>query len=342
MKKNCHNTQLMPYFHQLFSGGCLSQQEMQKAMMLALKDVNNVQMSALLTLLKSRGETAEEITGVVQALQKHAKKIRLSKPALDIVGTGGDGANTVNISTGSAILTAACGVPVVKHGNRSVSSLCGSADVLEHLGINIAANAKDIEKSFEELNLAFLFAEHYHPSFLKLRDIRQSLKFPTVFNLVGPLLNPAQAPFMLIGVSKLEYVELFAQVALNLPHIQRALIFHGNGLDELTPIGPISVCEVQSQKIKKYTINPEKLGFSKCFLEDLKGGDVKTNAKILLRALSGKGGAVSDTLIFNAGAALYVFGRAKSIKEGVDFAKSIHQKGLGLKLLNKWKQQLGI
>lgn len=329
---------LTHYFEKLFANNFLTQKECENAMSLVLEKANSEQTSAFLTLLKSHGENVEEIIGIIKALMKNCNTIDFSKPVLDIVGTGGDFANTVNISTGAAILSAACGVPIAKHGNRSVSSLCGSADVLESLGIDISASEEQLKKCLEDLSITFLFAQKFHSGFQKLRSIRSKLKFPTVFNLVGPLLSPARAPFTLIGVAKKEHVDLFSQLVQKLPHIKRALIFHGSGLDEITTIGPVQVCEVHEGIVQKYILDPQALGFRQASLEELQGGDLKKNKEILERAFKGEESAVADTLILNAAVALYVFGKTASIQEGISFAKEVHRQGKAAILLRKWKK----
>jgi anthranilate phosphoribosyltransferase len=328
---------LKKYLQQILAGAFLSQEEAEMAMQILLEQANPEQISAFLAILKYRGETLDEIVGMVRALEKKAVRIDLPFPVLDIVGTGGDLAGTVNISTGAAILAAACGVPVAKHGNRSATGRCGSADVLEAMGLEIEIPPDRVGQCLEEMNLAYLFAPYYHPSLKKISGIRKGLTFPTVFNMLGPLLNPAGAEYALIGVAKESNVELFAKVLLELGNIKRALVFHGSGLDELAPLGKSIAYEVSKSGIKRLDIDPGDLGFSPCTLGELQGGDSNTNAYLLTKALSGESSAIADSLVMNAGAALYIYGKAETIQQGVEIAKKNSKEGRALDVLDKWK-----
>lgn len=328
---------LKPYLLQLLDKTILTADDAEAAMRIILKEADPAQIAAFLAILKYRGEAVDEIIGMIRALEDHATSVKLPCPTLDIVGTGGDLAHTVNISTGSAILAAACGVPIAKHGNRSVSSRSGSADVLEALGLQIELSPNMLFKCLSEVNIAFMYAPYYHPSLKNLGKIRRALKFPTLFNLLGPLLNPAKAEYALIGVAQEAFVELVANVLLQLKHIKRALVFHGCGLDELTPLGPITAYHVQEGEIKKIALDPAALGFATCSLEDLQGGDAHLNASILNEAFAGRASAVADALAFNAGAALWIYGRVGTLEEGIQSAKTALAEGKALKLLEKWK-----
>jgi anthranilate phosphoribosyltransferase len=263
-----------------------------------------LKMAGFLVLLKAKGESVEEIFGFVKALRAQMKKIDLAEPFLDIVGTGGDGAGTVNISTGAALLVAQCGVRVIKHGNRAVSSQCGSADVLEEL--------KDAIPS----NFTFCFAPDYHPAMKQVRQVRKALKMPTLFNLIGPLLNPAGIDHLQIGVYKQEFVPLLAEVLFRLG-TKRSLVYSGHGIDELSCIGKTEALLVTDQGIETLLIDPEELGFPLCRLEDLKGGDAKTNAQMLRQPSK----AIYNTLLLNAGVGLFLCGKAANIAEGIRIAK---------------------
>ncbi|NGX37068.1 MAG: Anthranilate phosphoribosyltransferase [Chlamydiae bacterium] len=328
---------LTTHLHQLLNQSSLTQEEAESAMNSILEGADPLQTAAFLAILRYRGETVEEVTGMVKALEKKAVSAQLPHPTLDIVGTGGDLASTVNISTGSAILAAACGIPIAKHGNRSVSSRSGSADVLEALGIQIEVPPDQLAESLQELNIAFMYAPFYHPSLKKVGPIRRGLRFPTVFNILGPLLNPAKSEYALIGVAKENALELVAKVILQCGVIKRALVFHGCGLDELTSLGPITAYHVHEGNIKKLEIDPVALGFSPCSLQDLQGGDASLNARILKEVFAGKDCPVADALILNAGAALWIFGRAPSLEEGIRIARSVLKAGKALSLLEKWE-----
>lgn len=328
---------LKPYLHKLLDKATLTADDAEAAMRIILDEADPAQIAAFLAILKFRGEAVDEIIGMIRALDDHAIAVKLPVPTLDIVGTGGDLAHTVNISTGSAILAAACGVPIAKHGNRSVSSRSGSADVLEAFGLQIELSPEQLSKCLEEVNIAFMYAPYYHPGLKNLGKIRRSLKFPTLFNLLGPLLNPAKAEYALIGVSQEDFVELVANVLVQQKHIKRALVFHGCGLDELTPLGPMTAYHIHEKKIHKLALDPTTLGFSLCRLEDLQGGDAAQNAAILKEAFAGRPSAVADALAFNAGAALWVYGRTDTLEEGIQAAKTALAQGKALELLEKWK-----
>jgi len=313
-----------------FSKTPLTRAEASAAMNEILDGADPHQVAAFLAILKYRGETAEEIAGMVDVLQKRALPVSLPSPLIDIVGTGGDGAHTVNISTGAAILAAACGLPVAKHGNRSVSSRSGSADLLEAFGVDIEAPP---EKYFEAANFAFLYAPYYHPSFKALAPIRKGLKVPTIFNLLGPLLNPAKAEYLLIGTASEAALELLSDAAMHL-QVNRALIFHGCGLDELTPLGKVIAYEIRSGEKRRLEIDPAELGFLPCTLDELRGGEAAMNASILKEVFAGGGRrAIADALVFTAGAALSLFGC--SLPEGIEEARKVLNEGRALKTLTK-------
>lgn len=314
----------------------LTKDEAESAMNIILNEADPHQIAAFLAILKYRGETPSEVAGMVAALQKKAVPVNLPFSVLDIVGTGGDLANTVNISTGSAILAAACGIPIAKHGNRSVSSQSGSADVLEELGIDLETSPEELACSIQEVGIGFMFAPTYHPSLKKLAPIRKGLKLPTIFNLLGPLLNPANAEYALIGVASESTLELISDVILQLQNKKRIFLFHGNGLDELTTLGKVIAYDIQNGQKKRLEIDPASLGFLPCSLKELQGGDAKLNASILKQAFAGQQSALADALIFNAGAAIWIFGKVPSLEEGVYIARSILLEGKALRVLEKW------
>jgi anthranilate phosphoribosyltransferase len=275
--------------------------------------------SAFLVLLKAKGETADELIGLIRAVRKKSLSLCLDRPILDIVGTGGDGAGTINISTGSALLAAACGIPVVKHGNRAVSSKCGSADVLEALGYPFLTRLDDLQKSLAATNFAFCFAPDFYPALQSLRAVRKGLNMPTVFHLMGPLLNPAGTDHLMIGVYDASLVELVAEILFRLG-TDRSLVFHGCGIDELSCIGTTSAIFVTRHKKERIEIDPGKMGLRRCTIDDLRGQDAETNARILREALSGKNSPIADTLILNAGVALFLYGASPTILAGIERA----------------------
>lgn len=324
------------YLQLVMNKSCLTRDEAESAMNIILNDADSHQIAAFLAILKYRGETPDEVAGMASALQKKATPVNPSFSVLDIVGTGGDMANTVNISTGSAILAAACGIPIAKHGNRSVSSQSGSADVLEKLGIDLESTPDELMYCLQKVGIGFMFAPIYHPSLKKLALIRRGIKLPTIFNILGPLLNPAHAEYALIGVSSEPILELMSDVMLQFQNKKRTLLFHGSGLDELTTLGKVIAYDIQNSQKKRLEIDPASLGFSYCSLEELKGGDASVNASILKKAFAGQHSAVADALIFNAGAAIWIFGNAQTLEEGVQFARATLLEGKALKTLEKW------
>jgi anthranilate phosphoribosyltransferase len=297
---------------------------------------NTAQQAAFLVLLRAKGETAEEIAGMVASLKAHMIPVHTTHTVTDLVGTGGDCAGTVNISTGSAILAASCGLKVAKHGNRAVSSLAGSADVLEALHININLTPEQVSQSIEDIGIGFCFAPNFHPALLSLRTIRKELNVPTVFNLLGPLLNPTNPAHLVLGVFDESLLDLVAG-ALQQMGTQKSLVIHGAGLDELSTLGPSKIIEVTPHGMKTMILDPQQLGFKTCTLADLKGADAATNAALLLKTFQGHKGAIADALILNAAAALYINGMHPSIQQAIEQAKEALFDGSALNLLKKWE-----
>lgn len=324
------------YLQLLMEKPYLTRDEAEAAMTTILNEADPHQTAAFLAILKYRGETPGEVAGMAVALQKQMLSVKFPTPVLDIAGTGGDGANTVNISTGSAILTAACGIPVAKHGGRAVSSQSGSADVLEALGVNIEASPKQVVSCLQKVSIAFMFAPTYHLSLRKLSPIRRGLRLPTVFNILCPLLNPANAEYALIGVANESVLELMSQAILLLNNRKRTLLFHGNGLDELTTLGKVTAYDIHDGRINRFEIDPEALGFSLCSLKELQGGDARLNASILRRVFAGERCAIADAFIFNAGVAIWIYGLTSTMAEGIHIARTALQEGKALEILEKW------
>ncbi len=294
---------------------------------------NPLQTAVFLGLLRSKPETAEEISSIVEFLRTKMLRVQSSHATLDIVGTGGDGANTVNISTGSAILAASCGIKVAKHGNRAVSSQAGSADVLEALGLNINLSAEKISQSIDQLGFGFCYSPNFHSTLLTLRNLRKKLNIPTTLNLLGPLLNPANTQYYLLGVLSENLAPIIAQV-LQQMGTPRSMVVHGCGLDEISTAGITKILEITPTTITESYLNPEQLGFTLCTVNDLRGGDAMTNAQLLKNSFLGKKGAISDTLILNVAVALNIYGACKSIPEGIQYASDHLYSGSALKLLN--------
>jgi anthranilate phosphoribosyltransferase len=278
-------------------------------------------LAGLLSALAMKGERPAEIVGFARTMR--ANSVKLSKPSGDVFdtcGTGGDRSGTFNISSAAALVVAACGVRVAKHGNRSVSSRCGSADVFEQLGVNVAASPAAVERTLHEAGIAFFFAPTFHPSMKHAAPTRRELGIRTAFNLLGPLTNPAGALRQIVGVPRSELTELLAR-ALMLLGSTRAWVVHGaDGIDEISTTGYTKVSECREGAVHTFYVHPADFGFEKAAPEDLKGGDAADNAAILRRILDGARGAARDVVVLNAGAALFVAGRADSVAVGVKLA----------------------
>lgn len=299
-------------------------------------EATDVQMSAYLTALSLKGETIEEITASAAGMRKHCIRLLHDVDALEIVGTGGDGAHSFNISTTAAIIAAAAGVPVAKHGNRSASSQCGAADVLEALGVNINLTPEKSAHLLKKIGICFLFAQNYHIAMKYVAPVRKELGIRTVFNILGPLTNPAGASMELMGVYDQDLVEPLAQVLLNLG-VKNAMVVYGkDGLDEISISSATDVCEVKDGVIRSYELTPEQFGFERCHKDELRGGEPEENAMILRRVLNGERGAKRNAAVLNAAAALYVAERYGSVADAVRTAESILDSGKALDKLDEF------
>ena len=295
-----------------------------------------VQMSAYLTALSLKGETIDEITASAAGMRAHCIKLLHDMDVLEIVGTGGDGANSFNISTTSSLVIAAGGVPVAKHGNRAASSKSGAADVLEALGVKITLTPERSAEILKKIKICFLFAQNYHIAMKYVAPIRKELSIRTVFNILGPLSNPAGANMELMGVYDQALVEPLAQVMANLG-VNRGMVVYGqDSLDEISMCAPTSVCEIKDGKFTSYEITPEQFGYTRCEKEALTGGTPAENAEITKAILKGEEkGAKRQAVCLNAGAALYIAGKADSVEAGVKLAESLIDSGAALKKLEE-------
>ena len=295
----------------------------------------NAAFLAALSTKSARAETTDEIAGCAAAMRDHATKVDTGMDVLEIVGTGGDNAGSFNISTTTAIITAAGGVKVAKHGNRAASSKSGTADCLEALGVNIDQSPEKSVEMLKEAGMCFFFAQKYHTSMKYVGPIRKELGFRTVFNILGPLTNPASPSMQLLGVYDEYLVEPLAQVLVNLG-IKRGMVVYGmDKLDEISLSAPTKICEIKDGWFKSFTITPEDFGFERCSKDDLKGGTPQENAKITLDILEGAKGHKRNAVLLNAGAALYIAGKAESFKDGIELAKELIDSGKAKKTLEK-------
>ena len=315
--------------HTLVDGNDLTEDEMVSSMTEIMEgEVTDSQLAAFLTALHIKGETVAEIVGAARVMRAKAEKLNIkSTPLVDTCGTGGDGADTFNISTASALVTAGAGVKVAKHGNRAVSSRSGSADVLKCLGVNLDANLATVQRCVDEAGLGFLFAPLMHKAMKHAGGVRKELGFRTIFNLLGPLTNPANAQAQVLGVFDVKWVQPLAEVLRDLG-CSRALVVHGSdGLDEITLTGVSQVAELKNGEVTSYSLDPGELGFEYCASDDLKGGTPEENAAIIQEILNGEKGPRRDIVVLNSAAAIYVAGKADSLDLGVQLAVNSIESG---------------
>ena len=296
-----------------------------------------VKMSSYLTALSMKGETIDEITASAAGMRAHCIKLLHDLDVLEIVGTGGDGANSFNISTTSSLVIAAGGVPVAKHGNRAASSKSGAADVLEALGVNITIPPEKSAELLKKINICFLFAQNYHIAMKYVAPIRKELGIRTVFNILGPLSNPAGANMELMGVFDQALVEPLAQVMAKLGVTKGMVVFGQDKLDEISMSAPTSVCEIKDGWFQSYEITPEQFGYERCSKDDLAGGTPAENAEITKAILRGEEkGSKRQAVCLNAGAALYIAGKAETMEVGVRMAEELIDSGAALKKLDEF------
>ncbi len=296
-------------------------------------ETQNAAFLAALSTKSARAETTDEIAGCAAAMRAHATRVETGMELFEIVGTGGDHAQSFNISTTAALVAAAAGMKVAKHGNRAASSQCGTADCLEALGVNIHQNPKKCLELLKEAGMCFFFAQEYHTSMKYVGAIRKELGFRTVFNILGPLTNPGTPTMQLLGVYDEYLVEPLAQVLLDLG-IRRGMVVYGQDkLDEISMSAATTVCEIRDGWFRTFVLTPEEFGFERCSKEDLKGGTPKENAEITLAILKGEKGPKRNAVLLNAGAALYIGEKADSIKAGIALAEELIDSGKALDTL---------
>ncbi len=321
----------------LVDGNSLSQQQTTDFFSQVIQgNIAPALLASVLTALKIKGETPAEIAGAAVAIRNNATDFPvLDFTVADCVGTGGDGANTINISTTAAILAAACGLKMAKHGNRSVSSMSGSADLLEAFGVNLSMSPQTAKQCLEQANLCFLFAPAYHAGFKHAAPVRKAMGIRTLFNILGPLVNPAQPSTMLLGVYTPELMQPLAQ-ALQLTGVKRAWVVHGSGLDEIALHGNTQVVEIKAGKLSEKTISPQDFGLKNYTLDDIKGGTPEQNADVIKAILSGNGQAAHNAaVIINCAALLYLHDKAETITEAASIANEVLMSGKGLTTLEQ-------
>ena len=295
----------------------------------------DAQKASFLTALNMKGETIEEITAAAKVMREHCERFLNDMDVLEIVGTGGDGSNSINISTLASIVASSVGIPVAKHGNRAASSKCGTADCLEALGVKIDLEPERSKEILNELNICFLFAQKYHTAMRYVGGVRKEMGIRTLFNCLGPLANPAGASMQLLGVYGKALVEPLARVLVNLG-VKSAMVVYGEDkMDEISLSAPTFVCEYINGEFKTYEIKPEDYGFTRCKKEDLEGGTPQENAEIVRRILQGEQGPKTDIVLLNAGAAIHI-AKGCSIEEGIAIARDAIDSGKAYKQLEKF------
>ena len=302
-------------------------------------EATDAQQASFLTALSMKGETIDEITSAAKVLRSHCERFLNDMDVLEIVGTGGDGSNTINISTLSSVVVSAAGIPVAKHGNRAASSKCGTADCLEALGVKIDCAPARSAQILKDINLCFLFAQKYHPAMRFVGAVRKEMGIRTLFNVLGPLANPAGATMQLFGVYSEELVEPLAHVLRNLG-VKRAMVVYGrDSMDEISLSAETKVCEFKNDEFKSYVIKPEDLGLTRCNKEDLVGGTPQENAAIVNDILGGAKGPKTDVVLLNAGAAIYLASDGITLKDGIEKAREIIVSGKAKKQLKEFIEE---
>jgi len=332
----------LDYLQKIVEGSDLTFSEAEALMGDIFSSATDAQIAAALVALRMKGESVSEIAGFARKMRDSAVCIspQVDGILVDIVGTGGDAANTINVSTAAAIVAAACGVPVAKHGNYAVSSKCGSANVLSELGVNISPAPEAVTAMIERLGIGFMLAPIFHPAMKRVAPVRRELGLRTVFNILGPLTNPAGARAQVVGVYDPRLCLKMASV-FQMLGMERAMVVHGCGMDEIANIGETTVAELKDGEIKRYSIKPRDLGYPMAELADITGGTPEDNARRLVSVLRGERSPARDIVAMNAGAAVYISGQAESLKEGAIAAEEAISSGKALDLLHKMVQMNG-
>ncbi len=332
----------MSYLQKIVEGRDLSQEEAEALMGEIFSSATDAQIGALLVALRTKGESIPEIAGFARKMRDCAVCIlpKVKGTLVDTCGTGGDASNTINVSTAAAIVSAACGVPVAKHGNYAVSSKCGSANVLSELGVNISSQPEAVAAMIERVGLGFMLAPIFHPAMKRVASVRRELGLRTVFNILGPLTNPAGAKAQVMGVYDPLLCGKLAQV-LRMLGTERALVVHGMGMDEITNTGETRVSELKDGVVKSYSLMPQDLGYPLARPQDIAGGVPEDNARKLVAVIRGEKSPARDIIAMNGGAAVYVSGQASTLKEGAKKAEEAIDSGKALEVLQRMVEMNG-
>lgn len=334
---------MQEFIQKITSGHDLSSDEAESAIGNIFADATDAQIGAFLIALKMKGESSQEIAGLARGMKKAANTInpKVSSALVDTCGTGGDSSHTINVSTASAIVTSAAGVPVAKHGNYSITSKSGSADVLKELGVSIDLPPEKVEQSIEQVGIGFMLAPIFHPSMKRVGGPRKELGVRTVFNILGPLTNPANAKAQVIGVFDESLCITIANV-LNLLGTKRAFVVHGSGLDEISNLGQTTVAELNGGNVESYSLTPEELGINRAAMPDIRGGTPQENAADIVKILKGEKGAKRDIVVMNSAAALVVGEKASDLNDGVELAHQTIDNGNALVKLKNFVKTAGV
>ncbi len=326
----------LSYLQKIMEGRDLSVEEAEALMDEIFNKATDAQIGALLIALRLKGESVSEIAGLAKKMRYSAVRIRprVKGTLVDTCGTGGDASNTINVSTAAAIVSAACGVPVAKHGNYAVSSKCGSANVLSEMGVNISPEPVEVQTMIEKVGIGFMLAPAFHPAMKRVALLRRELGLRTVFNILGPLTNPAGAKAQVMGVYDPNLCEKLAQVLLILG-AERAMVVHGEGMDEITNTGETCISELRDGTVKSYRLRPEDLGYPLARASDIAGGMPEENARKLVQVILGKPSPARDIIVMNSGAAVYLSGLAPTIKKGARMAEAAIDSGKALDTLQQ-------
>jgi anthranilate phosphoribosyltransferase len=324
------------YLQQIVEGRDLNAEEAESLLGEIFDSATDAQIGALLVALRMKGESVPEIAGLARKMRSSSVRIdpRVKGTMVDTCGTGGDSSNTINVSTAAAIVSAACGVPVAKHGNYAVSSKCGSANVLSELGVNISPKPEEVQAMIETVGIGFMLAPIFHPAMKRVGPIRRELGMRTVFNILGPLTNPAGAKAQVMGVYDPRLCEKLAQV-LNALGTERAMVVHGMGMDEITNTGETAVSELKDGEVRSYSLHPGDFGYPLASARDIAGGTPEENARKLVNVLRGERSPARDIIAMNSGAAVYVSGQASTLQDGTRMAEAALDSGSALQTLKR-------